>query len=74
MRLLPATLITAAFAVTATQPPNRQIGVTEYRDKVYGAWAGTDPQYAYRGRIELGILARHQITQTGNHPQGGSQT
>lgn len=66
MRLLPATLITAAFAVTAAQSQNRRIGVTEYRDKVYGAWAGTDPQYASRGRIELGILARH----TPDHSNG----
>jgi hypothetical protein len=40
MKLFGKTLITAAFAVTAAQAADRRIGVSEYRDKVYGAWAG----------------------------------
>src|SRR6266849_4727500 len=66
MKLLTTTLV-AALAVTASPAADRRLMVAEYRDKVYGAWAGQIVGASYgfnfegkaRNAIELDHFLNH---------------
>jgi hypothetical protein len=66
MKLLSTTLMAAALAASA-QPTDRRIPIAEYRDKVYGAWAGQIVGASYgfnfegkaRNAIELDHYLNH---------------
>jgi hypothetical protein len=65
MKLFTTTLFAAALAVTSSEAADRRVAVAEYRDKVYGAWAGqivgASYGFNFEGKARNAIELDHYI-------------